>query len=344
VILARPSVVAVVVVALVAARAAAGEAAHARLSYQVHDGCPPAATFVEQVRARTARVEFAVGSDAPLIEVIVEITGSDDASHGKLTVIGSQSVRTDRELSSATCAELVAALALTTALTLDSSLSAPPSGATVDPPPEPPLPAEAAPPPAGPPAAAEPPAREPLPSETSLGGDMALAAFGDQTVALGGTVSLDHVLALRSAPSWRAGVHFSRGAADAATGVSSTKAELFWIVLRGTGSPIRFRFGAFDLVPSALLEAGTLVAHAWADATIQHAHTRAIPWLALGVNVRLEARLSARWIIELEAAAIAPAIRYDFRFLRAAPLPDARLFETPRVAATGGAGVRWVFP
>ncbi|WP_437970488.1 hypothetical protein WMF04_14875 [Sorangium sp. So ce260] len=92
-----------------------------RIAYEAHEGCPSAEAFLRELIARTSRARAAAPDEAAL-DVRVRITRSGGASRGRITLGREEDARV-REVGGATCAEVVAALALITALRVDPTAS-----------------------------------------------------------------------------------------------------------------------------------------------------------------------------------------------------------------------------
>ncbi len=88
------------------------------LEYVAPVGCPGEVTFRSQVRARTSNLAFAnAEADAPRLSIL--IAEVDSGYLGRMSVDSGASGSTPREIEAKTCDEVVAALALTTALNFD---------------------------------------------------------------------------------------------------------------------------------------------------------------------------------------------------------------------------------
>ncbi|WP_437973240.1 hypothetical protein WMF11_30485 [Sorangium sp. So ce295] len=102
-----------------------------RIAYEAHDGCPDAAAFLREVTARTDLARAAAADEAAL-DVRVRITSSADRSRGRITLGKGEDARV-REVDGSTCGEVVAALALITALRVDPTASLDPQPPAVGP-------------------------------------------------------------------------------------------------------------------------------------------------------------------------------------------------------------------
>ncbi|HTN85134.1 MAG TPA: hypothetical protein VL242_15655, partial [Sorangium sp.] len=102
-----------------------------RITYEAHEGCPSATVFLRELTVRTSRARAAAPDEAAL-EVHVRITRSAGASRGRITLGAGEGARV-REVGGATCAEVVAALALITALRVDPTASLDPQPSAAEP-------------------------------------------------------------------------------------------------------------------------------------------------------------------------------------------------------------------
>jgi hypothetical protein len=95
-----------------------------RVDYEAHEGCPSVAVFLEELTSRTrlARAARPASPDEDALDVRVRITRKGDGSNGKITLSKEGDARA-REVDGATCHEVVAALALITALKIDPEAS-----------------------------------------------------------------------------------------------------------------------------------------------------------------------------------------------------------------------------
>lgn len=102
-----------------------------RISYEAHEGCPGAETFLRELTLRTSRARAATPGEAAL-EVLVRLTRSEGATRGRITLGAGEGARV-REVDGATCAEVVAALALIAALRVDPTASLDPQPPAAEP-------------------------------------------------------------------------------------------------------------------------------------------------------------------------------------------------------------------
>src|SRR5262249_6044736 len=87
-----------------------------RIDFKAHDGCPDEARFTGEVRARTRKARLAFpGEPARFFRVLVT-RDRGGKSRGKLTIEDPSGALATRDVMGASCAEVVSALALITAL------------------------------------------------------------------------------------------------------------------------------------------------------------------------------------------------------------------------------------
>ncbi|WP_437766005.1 hypothetical protein WME77_02800 [Sorangium sp. So ce764] len=110
---------------------ASAEVQRLRIAFEAHDGCPGAGAFLREVTARTELARAAAADEAAL-DVRVRITSSAGRSRGRITLGKGEEARV-REVDGATCGEVVAALALITALRVDPTASLEPQPPAVGP-------------------------------------------------------------------------------------------------------------------------------------------------------------------------------------------------------------------
>jgi hypothetical protein len=102
-----------------------------RIDYEAHEGCPSAEAFLEEITWRTSRARRAAESEEAL-SVRVRITRARDVSRGRITLGEGGDLRA-RDVNGPTCDEVVAALALITALKIDPQASLAPRPPAAEP-------------------------------------------------------------------------------------------------------------------------------------------------------------------------------------------------------------------
>jgi hypothetical protein len=290
------------------------------IAYADPAGCAPEHGFWRQLSRRSERVRVATSSDATALEVAVERSGA--ARRGILTIREAGDVVTVREISGASCDEVITAMALVAAIFLD------PNARTE------PLAEEASPPPPEP----KRPRAPERPLYFGLGVRLAVdTAFAPDPV-LGGVLALEGALERGSILSplfVLSGTRTATATARAAGGV----AELQYTGARAMICPLRLPAkGGIRVRPCAAFDAGSFTATG--VATLDPDHSSDL-WLAVGGLARLDANLFGPLAATLELGAAFPLFRYGYYF---DPLrPESRAFYVPLVGVSGRAGVTAVF-
>ncbi len=260
----------------------ANERSELPLDYTAPAGCAVRSAFVEAVHAR---VHHAADGHYKLTVVVTR----RDRFYGKLVSEDDQGHVSSREISAATCADVVSALALAAALSLEQEDDAP---ATIAPAHEPPPP-----PPDPPPPAVDATQAAPRPQRTL---DDVAAAAGVGTV---GTVAYAPSVAGGAAVFAEAQsryASFRLGAAFALTppldqGASAGKVSYVWGVARADVCPRGIDRGDFTVTACARVELGSLQAHVFGSSD-EDTH----PWLAAGLAARLRYLTGTSLFLELE--------------------------------------------
>jgi hypothetical protein len=354
----RISILAVAAAGALAAVPARAEPAPLRIDYEATGGCPGAAVFLEEIQWRTSLARVAGPNEAAL-PVKVRIVQRGPVNSGRL-VLGEGRGAITREVQDARCDEVVAALALITALAVDPRARTAPK-----PPPAPPAPT--APPPAatppreppartaGEPAGALPPARiigDPLPASPPPLGDAPPApggprwSLGAQAVAafavtprtlLGGGVFAERAFDGGGGASLRLALDLS-GTGDFDVGPGGA-----WFlrgVVRVEGCAFARRAGPwFRLVPCLGVEGGAIEGGGILRGSLVEVRRAAVPWFGAGALPRAAFDLGAV-AIEVQGGPIFPAVRRTFGFER----PGYVIYTLPPVTWTTSLGVGARFP
>lgn len=356
---------------LLAAGAAIADIAPVRIDYRAEPGCPGAAAFLGAVSALTPNARHPVDA-APARRFTVRIERAGAQHVGRLRIEEIDGVGAEREVKGSTCDDVVAALALVTALAIDAgpidaplpsasapppppSASAPPpasaSASSAPPlpsasaPPRPPAPSasSAAPPPPPPPTATASASVEPPPPPApTWAGRFELGAtanaFGavSPTVAWGGALFFDWSGwgPTGLAPSVRLGLAIAQSpAVEAGAG----NATFRLIAVRFAGCPWLLALGPVQLRPCASLDFGTL--HGTTAGLFEN-RAKTSTWADVTLGPRLQWRLGPRWVIEGEMGLLFPLIRDTFTF----DDPYTVIHEVPPLSGTASLGVGWVLP
>jgi hypothetical protein len=358
----RPAICTVVAAALTLVTAPArADEAPIRAEYTVRGACPPASAFLAEIFARTSRAKLAApGQEATVFQV--QIDEDVDGYVGRLS-IQSGAARTTRVVDGPTCGEVVSALALIAALTVDPRASTaarplPASGGQPEAQTAPTAPAapSSAPPLSGPspptfggPAAngrhaePQPPARraitEPGPRRWMAGVDGSLALGGAPRPLVGGGPFLElrgpnHLAwALRLSFIYATTADFEVGP-GAAVFVSS--------VGRLDACPLTWRLGErIGVLPCATVEGGVLRARGIERGRIVAAEEAIVPWAALALGLRLELEIvQDRGVIDAYGGPTFPLVRQRFVFEE----PDTEIHAIASVAGAFGLGLGVRFP
>jgi hypothetical protein len=111
-------------IVLVAASVVADSPVPVHVVYSAAGGCPSEASFVNQLRTRTARVR-PVADDGRALVLLVRAGRAGARFVGSLALRGSDGTETHREIEAATCDEVVSGLALIAAVAVDPAILAP---------------------------------------------------------------------------------------------------------------------------------------------------------------------------------------------------------------------------
>ncbi|MEJ7731194.1 MAG: hypothetical protein WKG00_18510 [Polyangiaceae bacterium] len=354
----------VVVVAALAAvsvlprLARADDAEPIRIELQAHAGCPDAAAFTGEIRARTARARVAAESEsARTFSVRIEPAGK--GSRGKLTIRSLDGQSSIREVSGKTCAEVTSALALISALAIDpraSTAATPPpvppgpvgpTGPPPTPPPTGPAPLSGAAPPgallSAMPGDLAPPLALPLPIAAeqapepiarwrfSVGQEIVGLAGPSKGMSQGLSLYLD---ATRADPGfWAPSLRVSLTRASSGIVPTSAGDASFRLTsLRGDFCPLRLGPDDIAVRLCATGEAGALEGYGFVYAVR--------PWFTIGGLGRLQWVMLDFLQLDVFGGLNLPLIRHKFYFPTVDD-PDVHvpIHEVPWAGGLGGVGV-----
>lgn len=282
-----------------------------RPSYVAPTGCPPAAGFWDEVRARS----LVVGSSTTALDVQITITTSSVAFAGSVRVERGA----PRALRAASCEDLVRGLALVTAMLVDAE----PPRATPSPP--------------GPPAHDGPAPRARAPSAPSVAGPELAVGVG-AALALGQVPGVALEVPIFAELRWVGGpsvrLALRRTGGDAAPlptgGVGYT-----WTGGRVDVCPTELELGLGVAAACGHVEGGLLAAepHDLPDAAPSRD-----AWLAVGATIRARAEVMAPLFLEAGVSVSVPVLRSRYLLV-----PAYEVYTTPSVAADVelAAGVRF---
>ena len=299
------------------ARAEPGPALVVSLDDRAPGGCPDAASFRRQVSGRTARVQFADARAVAELSWTVVIQQAAGGTRGALSVSGGELGKLERKVDAESCDQVVTALALVAALSVDpeASLSAPPQ-------PPPPALVEKPPPPAPPP---EPRTRV----RVSLG--LALTVRSGLGQQLSWAPRPFVGISFRSAGghTWGLGLSAMQVHGDAAAPVG--QADFTWSLGRLEAFPVRWGGASLRFEPALFVEAGQV--RAQGVAVTPAAEVRR-PALLLGALGRLSVLAFDLLLVQLEGGPAFPVVRDRFYLQE-----NTTVFRAPPVAGFAAVGV-----
>jgi hypothetical protein len=329
------------------------------VDYDAPASCPDEAAFVAAILGRAPGAErVAAVSAAFAFEVhIAEQAGT---ARGYLLVRPPSGLVSRRDVPDASCAEIVASMAVIAALVIEGGTAeevdaAPPASAAAPPAAparEPAAPAIERPLPARP-ERNPPPKREPPPVSRPAPAPLPMATAGATGLRWRPGLALGVVIESAAAPTLVPGIavgadlsadtdaSFAPSARLTGFYVGSRRstadgaADFQWLAVRLALSPLRWQKGALAVRPAVELDLGEL--RGTGENTVR-GRTQSVFWLAVGPALHLEAELGR--VVSLEAQLGARALRRNDRFLFS---PDTEVYDMPRVSfgAILGAVARW---
>lgn len=299
-----------------------------RVSYDAPATCPTQAAFYEAVRARTDHVREAA-SDEPALDVNVRVSRTERGFVGEVREAMNHTESSARSVDGATCKEVVEALSLTVALSVDPNAHAP----TPTPAPAPPkaTAAECPPIPEAPPVAAV--TTEP-PLELELGLSALATEVLNSDFSAGGELSAKFLRKLAENRSAALELSLLFAATASSSPTADHRADLEGLSL--AICPVRWQFGSVELGPCALGIAGVLEATGRGVAEPQ---TITRSWWSAGLDVQLSAVLGSGFVLESGLGASAPLVKRKF-YLN---VPAQIVAETPTIAPMAHIGLGFRF-
>ncbi len=314
--------------------AAPSETEALRIEATAPDSCP-ARTLGDRVRSHTSRVrEAKAGERARALHVV--ITSEADGFVAQLRLV-EEGEALERRVPGKTCEEVLAAVALITALAIDPLASAVPTDAGASRESEE---IEDAAPDARAPVVTEVDAGRPPPPRAPVHArfGVSLEAYGLGQVVLGRAVWIEGGLSTRAAPALRLKVARTQSFTEESE-ARPAFFQLTTIAVEGCVTALRTRAeldpGTIELRPCAQIASGVLEGSSSAFGSV---HDMPRPWASLGAMVQ------ARWRffgpLELEAAfgLTVPLVRDNFFFL-----PRSDVYRAPGVLLLGNVGVGTTF-
>ena len=329
------------------------------LDYVADPGCPDRTAFIDQVQARTLRSRF-VEVAAGVRHFVVRVSEEEGHAVGRLG-LGAGHEASERQVTGKTCADVVSALALITALAIDPSASTAPARRAESPPAAPPetnpLPAalgvsDASSRPTPGNASSNKAARDATTHSMEGAGVRGQIASGFTSGALtlfGGSLygEVGFAGAGAWAPSVRASLVAAASAAVRPTTTETTGAAYFTMLAGRLGiCPLRVRMGdSLALRPCVSAEVGRLKGSGQEGGFVTRPEDQSILRLAVGETAEFELKLGGAAYLELELGMFEPVSRRRFVFTRTGAQADTVVVAvTPALEGLAGLGVGVHFP
>jgi hypothetical protein len=285
------------------------------VDYDAPPACPSVDAFFAEVLARTPKARRASAPSGVRTFSVLLTTGTDE-SLGRLFIRAPDGTESERDVAGDTCAEVVSALALMTALAVDPQASTQAVAPT--------------------PAPAPAPAPSPAPSwHLALTFDASVEDGVSARPLFGAPIALEGLAPSGALPSPSFRLAFQR-ASSGAVDVGGPTATFTWTLAIAEACPHRWDVGSLSLSPCARVEAGTLEA---TGANVVPAHDDTHPWVALGAVAKAEWTFARPMFLDFETGIRFPLYRTTYFFE-----PDNPAFQLPVVGgvASLGLGVRFL--
>jgi hypothetical protein len=303
-----------------------------RLSYDAPAACPSEAAFFDAIQARTEHVRRA-SADESALEASVRVSRTERGFVGEVreTLNGTES--SARTVDGKTCKEVVEALSLTIALSIDPNAHAPIEKS----PPSAPEPGACPPAPAVTPAPAPAPITAPLaspPLELELG--LGVLATETLTSELSAGAALSGTFLKRTGEARLASLEFSLWFATTGVLAPPSNHEARFEGLSLDACPARFEFGSIELGPCALVTAGALEAKGRGvsmPSTVEHA------WWSAGLDFQWSVLLGGGLVLESALGGGVPLAKRRFYLSQ----PGHVVAETPLVSPVLRLGLGYRF-
>jgi hypothetical protein len=299
-----------------------------RVSYDAPASCPTEAAFYEAVRARTDHVREA-SSDESALDVNVRVSRTERGFVGEVREAMNHNESSARSVDGTTCKEVVEALSLTVALSVDPNAHAP----TPTPVPSPQTAA----------VAVCPPVPEALPvaatpAEPPLELEIGLSALATEVLtsdfSAGGALSGTFLRKLAENRSASLELSLLFAATAASSPAAGHRAQLEGLSL--AACPVRWQFGSIELSPCALGIAGVLEA---TGRGVAEPETITRSWWSAGVDVQLSALLGDGFVLESGVGASVPLVKRKFYL----DVPSQIVTQTPVIAPMAHVGLGFRF-
>lgn len=300
-----------------------------RVNYDAPASCPNQDAFYDAVRARTERVRKAQG-DEPRVDVNVRVTRGDRNYHGEMRQVVNQGETAARSVDGETCKDVVEALSLTVALSLDPEAHAPAPPEEAPPRSEPSAPAVAAAPTPAPPA----PVLSAAPLELRLSVSVLGTVVDTSAFSSGAALSVTLLREVDASTSRAVQLSFLFASTGLPTAPEDHRTRFGALAL--DACPFRHRSGSFEIAPCALAAFGflELTGRRLAEPlTVNRA------WWSAGVDLQLSWLLGGGFLLDGALAATVPLVRHRYYTNTA----DRVVAETPLVSPLLRAGLGYRF-
>jgi hypothetical protein len=317
---------------LATSRSAGAQVEPIRLTYHASGGCPDETRFRDELRRHGPQSRGA-GSAEAARAFDVDVSTARDESRGDLRITGVDGSTSQREVTGKTCDEVVAALALMTALAIDPQAGADEgtghSERAPDGPParSEPVVAPAVPDVVGPPSRRDPSSLPPQPPRWGIGlQGQTVAVLGSQWESGGGAfVDLAIGGSDPFGASFRASVSVAAANPSFGQGIG---AQIVWLSAGVQACASSRPFGvALALQLCAGVDAGILDTR---GAGLANDASDARPWVAPGALGRIQWSLPGGVWVEAGGGLSVPLDRYVFYYQRAGGLGEA---DSARIAS-----------
>lgn len=281
------------------------------LSYDAPWECPNRDQFWRQLRARSTRLSEP-SAGAPAIAIDARISGSYSHYSGHLRLLESNNSVVERDVAGPNCVDVSAALALITAVTLDSApVNSPPDSSVT---------------------ARQKKAEKRFAVGPVAGIHKAVAPSVVPTIGLSVTY---HDRTLFGSPEFRLEGLFAERKWQGVQGVfEGGDARFLWFAARAAACPLQAQVASVTIGPCAIIELGALEGE---GRTPVGTRSETGWWFAPGALLNWSVQAEPVWL-RLAAGAVRPVIRDTFQFK-----PKPEVFQPPSLGLTAEFEVVWAF-
>jgi hypothetical protein len=301
------------------------------LDYSAPAGCPDAAGFRDQVLGRTHRMRFVEANMPAALTWSVSVVEINLGSRGTLRVTGSGPGNLARSVTATSCEQVVSALGLVAALSVDPEASlttpekSPPTEPAITPPKPPPTPPAKS-------ARSESTANTPRATRaTKLSVGLTLTGQTGLAPKVAWAPRPFIGISFRSPGGYTWGLGLSAMQTHGRAAVDIGRADFTWSTARLEAFPVRWAYGHWRFEPALFIEGGQLRARGVGITPAAEVHRPAL--LAGGLG-RLSFLAVDLLLLQVEAGPLVPVLRDRF-YLR----ENTTVFRIPSVTGFVAAGV-----